>query len=137
MKKHDFHKGAGVIIIDKKLLVVREFNEDFFIAPGGRVEGSEKPAQAVIRELKEEIGIDVDEQDLEYFGTYYDEAAGDKGMILKMDAFIVKKWIGSLDHSSEIEEVRWITSKDAQNIKLGSIFQHHVVPSLKEKGLID
>ena len=54
-----------------------------------------------------------------------------------MDVFLVKKWDGEIKSASEIEEVMWINSSLPAGIKLGSIFQHDVLPKLKTLGLID
>lgn len=54
--KH-IHKAAGILIKDKKLLVEKSKNKEFFIAPGGKIEAGETPEHALVRELDEEFGI--------------------------------------------------------------------------------
>lgn len=39
--------------------------------------------------------------------------------------------------SSEVEEIRWITSSVPLDLKVGSIFAHEVLPRLKNLGLVD
>ena len=55
----DIHKAAGIIIQDRKLLFARAKDMDFFIDPGGKIEPDETAKQALVRELKEELAIDV------------------------------------------------------------------------------
>lgn len=57
-------RSCVVIIKDKKLLVIKRHCEnreikDYYILPGGGIEGVETPEQAAIREAKEELSIDV------------------------------------------------------------------------------
>lgn len=138
MTEHvDIHKAAGIIIRGRKLLVERSMGKDFFIAPGGSIERGETAKQALVRELMEEFKITVTEDDLEEFGTFYAEAAGQAGKRLRMDVFTVKKWHGEPQPDSEVEEIAWVTSANEQNLPLGSIFEHQVIPRLKAAGLIN
>lgn len=133
----DIYKAAGIIIEDKKLLFTRAKDMEIFIDPGGKIEEGEAAKQALVRELKEELSIDVDEADLELFGEYTAEAANHTGRTVHMQAFIVKKYSGEIAANSEIEELRWVTSDVPSDIKVGSIFGGEVLPALKAKGLVD
>lgn len=133
----EIYKAAGIIIKDRKLLFTRAQDMDFFIDPGGKIEEGETAEQALIRELKEELSIDVNETDLEFFGKYTAEAANHKGKTVHMKAFIVKKWQGEIRPDAEIEELRWLTSKVPDDIQVGSIFGGKVLPRLHEMGLVD
>lgn len=55
----------------KLLLLRRSGNEAFWAVPGGKMEKDESPLQAVIRELKEEIDIDVVASELQPLGCLY------------------------------------------------------------------
>ena len=135
-RKIDIHKAAGVLLNDMKFLVTRTKGKNFFIAPGGKVEKSETVQEALIRELAEELGIAVSKGDLEEFGTFYAPAAGREDQFLQMDVFLVKKWDGEIVPTGEVEEAIWIDSNPPVDLKLGSIFQHDVLPKLKEQKLI-
>lgn len=108
-----------------------------FIDPGGKIEPGETAKQALVRELKEELSIDVNEADLELFGDYTAEAANHKGRTVHMQAFMVKKWQGDITASAEIEELLWLNSKLPTDIKVGSIFGGQILPKLHELGLVD
>ncbi|MBL8159575.1 NUDIX domain-containing protein [Candidatus Saccharibacteria bacterium] len=133
----DIYKSAGIIIVDRKLLFTRAHDMAFFINPGGKIEAGETARQALVRELKEELSIDVDEADLEPYGEYTAEAANHKGKTVHMQAFIVKKWRGDITPSAEIAEIRWLDSSVPDDIKVGSIFGGKVLRSLHEAGLVD
>jgi 8-oxo-dGTP diphosphatase len=138
MDTYDIYKAAGIIIKDRRLLVERSKGKDVFVAPGGKLESGETPRQAVIRELKEEFQLEVAENDLEEFGTFYAEAAGshNSDKKLRMDVFMIKN-VGEVIPDSEVEEVRWISSDIPGDIEVGSIFAHEVLPQLKARGLVD
>ncbi len=68
-------KGAGIILIDdrgKVLLQHRDDNvswyPDYWGIFGGQIEKGEIPRQAAIREIKEEVGIEI--TDLKFFKKY-------------------------------------------------------------------
>lgn len=132
----DIHKAGGVLLKDQQFLIVRPKGKDFFIAPGGKVEAGENVKDALIRELDEELGIEVNKSDLDEFGTFFAPAIGREDKYLQMDVFIVKKWQGQITPMSEVEEVLWVNSTLPSGIELGSIFKHEVLPKLKEKNLI-
>lgn len=136
-QKYDIHKAAGIIVRDRKLLVEKSKNKEFFIAPGGSIESGETPKLALIRELGEEFQIVVKEADLEEFGVFCHPAAGQDGKTVCMEVFMVNTWQGEIQPDNEVEEIRWLTSQVPTDIKVGSIFEHEVIPKLKEKNLID
>jgi len=55
--------GAGVLVFNQenKLLIVKPSYKDHWSIPGGVVEQDESPKNACIREIKEEIGIELKE----------------------------------------------------------------------------
>lgn len=130
-------KAAGILLKDKKLLVEKSFGKESFISPGGSIEEGESPEEALIRELKEEFSIEVRAKDLEIFGTFSASAANHPGQFVEMNVFIVNNWQGEPIASSEVEEIAWIDSAIPEDMKVGSIFAHDVIPKLKEEGLID
>jgi 8-oxo-dGTP pyrophosphatase MutT (NUDIX family) len=135
----DIHKAAGVIIRERKLLVCHGKGKDTFVSPGGKIEEGETPKQALIRELKEELRLDVGEEELEPFGTFYAWSAGAEnvGKRICMEVFMVTTVVSDITPDNEIDEIRWVTSELPKEFALGSIFAHEVIPKLKEMNLID
>ena len=131
------HKVAGVIIKDRRLLVVREHGKSVFFSPGGKIESGESKERVLMRELNEELGIEVLPKDLSLFGSYKAEAAGKVGSMLEMDVLLVHSYEGSLQAGNEVEELAWVTSLNEAGLELGSIFEKHVIPELKDQDLID
>ena len=50
---------AGVCLDDGHVLLHRHPFEDFWVLPGGRVHHGEATAEAVVREVREELGIEI------------------------------------------------------------------------------
>lgn len=130
-------KSAGIIIRNRRLLVERSEGKEAFISPGGTIEEGETAKQALVRELEEEFTIKTREEDFLEFGTFEADAAGRENTKVKMEVFIVKSWEGEPTPSMEVEEIRWIESANPEGLKIGSIFEHDVIPKLKQENLID
>ena len=57
-------RAVGVIIHDGKVLVHRAEKDNFWALPGGRVEFQETSGEALVREMKEELGVEMGEERL-------------------------------------------------------------------------
>lgn len=69
--------------------------------------------------------------------TFKAAAAGQEDKVLEMNVFTVNEWDGEPTADNEVEEVGWITSEPEDGIKVGSIFEHEIIPRLKAADLID
>ena len=133
----DIYKAAGIIIQNRRALAERSAGKPAFVQPGGRIEPGETARQALVRELKEEFSIDVQETDLEPFGTYSAKAANHPGQQVHMQVFMVTSWRGDIRPDNEVEELLWLSSEPPEGVEIGSIFVHDILPKLKREGLID
>lgn len=66
MNTNSFSIGAFAIIFDKegRILLSHRLDLDIWNLPGGKVENGELPNEAVIRETKEETGLDIEVEKL-------------------------------------------------------------------------
>ena len=132
----DIHKAGGVLIKDRQLLVTRAKGKDIFVAPGGKLEPGETAIEAIVREMMEEVQVKVNPDTLTVLGTFQALAAGNESKTVEMEVLMIQDWTGEPTPSSEIEAIMWINSTTT-GVPLGSIFEHDVLPLLKQKGLID
>src|SRR3989338_6687295 len=110
MEEFDYYKVAGILIKDRKLLFSREVGKEHLIAAGGVIERGEEPKEALIRELKEELSLEVDLSDLEFFGSFIATASGSLNKTIKMEVYVVNKWKNEPTPSNgeeQIEEITW------------------------------
>lgn len=75
-EKHKVKIAAYVILErDGKILMARRFNTGYadgqYQMPSGHVEANEYPAEAAVREAKEEVGVDIDGNNLEFIHASY------------------------------------------------------------------
>ncbi len=76
--------------------------------PGGKVESTETPEDALIRELQEELGLSVDAVDLQAMQFV---SFGYTNFHLLMPVFICRKWSG-LPTPKEGQELAWVKKED-------------------------
>jgi len=128
-------KVGAAILRDKKVLVVRKKTQDkseYFMA-GGRMEDDETQKETLLRELKEELGVDV--KKLEYVGSYEDMAVFE-GTPIIIHAYSVEI-LGEPAPQSEIKEYAWIDRDfEQKGITLSSIMAKRVIPELIRRGLM-
>ncbi len=72
--------------------------------PGGKLEAGETPEQALIRELREELSIEVPEKCLAPFAF---ASHGYEKFHLLMPLFVCRKWNGEV-HPRENQEIAWV-----------------------------
>ena len=66
-KTEDFvlsYRVAGLLIVNEKILLQRPVNDTAYSIPGGHVSFGETNKMTLIREFKEEIGVDIDVEGL-------------------------------------------------------------------------
>lgn len=79
--------------------------------PGGKVEQNERPETALIRELKEELGIDVEHSclaPLTFASHAYEE------FHLLMPLYVCRRWKG-IAQALEGQELKWVFAKNLRD----------------------
>jgi len=98
---------AAVIINDKGEILLAQRPEGKRLAgkwefAGGKVEDGESPEAALVRELNEELGIEIEQENLENF-WFLSHRYPEFGFHLLMPVYICRKWQGTpqaLEHSA-------------------------------------
>ena len=111
---------SSAVIRNKKdqILIMSRKNKKAFRNcwefPGGKLSNFEYYFEALIRELKDELGIDITKKKLKnYIFTRHQYRA----FFLMMYTFEVKHWRGHIE-SKDNETLRWVSIKELKKIKL-------------------
>lgn len=132
--KNFIDKLAFIHIVDRKLLVTLNKGKDVWYIPGGKREGQETDQEALIREVKEELSVDLKPDTIIYCGTFEAQAHGKAaGTVVRMTCYM-GKFDGELVPDSEVVELDYFShSRKLES----SLVDHLIFDDLKNKGLID
>lgn len=129
------NKVALAVFKDKKMLQVRTKKQpEVFYTLGGKYEEGEDDIACLKREVKEELGCEVNESSLKFLKEFEDIAHGGQAM-LNVRVY-TGNLIGEPKPSSEIVEIGWFDSNsDPKNLSVIAI--RTIFPWLKKHGLIN
>ncbi|MEE6075863.1 MULTISPECIES: NUDIX hydrolase [Avibacterium] len=132
--KTQIDKLAWLYIKDKQVLMARSKGKEKFYLPGGKREQGESDQQALMREIKEELGIDLIENSLQRIGAFSAQADG-KNMDCVVTLTCYKgDFIGDYRPESEIAELAWIGYQDKEKCSLAT---QKVLEYLKQQGTLE
>jgi len=83
---------------------------------GGKVEEGENPESAIIRELREELGIEIAPENLENF-WFLSHPYPEFGFHLLMPVYICRKWQGT-PHALEHAAICWALPADMHKLDM-------------------
>lgn len=127
-------KLAFIDIKHKRLLSARSKGNELFYIPGGKRESGESDSQALIREVQEELTVELNSESLQLYGVFSAQAHGQaEGTIVQMTCY-TGNYQGELEANSEIAELTWLSMNDKDKT---SLVDHIIMDQLYSDGLID
>ena len=129
---------AGLIVIkDKQLLLAFSNNKQAFYLPGGKADPGETAVDAVIREVFEELNIELSPKQLRFYTHITAPAFGEQnGVVMEQDCYITE-----IKHeptpSAEIGELRYFNTAAYQLQPHRPPGVVEVMRRLKQDGIID
>jgi 8-oxo-dGTP diphosphatase len=94
----------------EKVLLIQQLprNGGKYTLVGGKVQVRETPLQALVRETREECGVEIDEADLHFVQYVYQRKANMINMIL---VFRASKWVGTVRNMEphKFQAMGWFT----------------------------
>jgi mutator protein MutT len=117
--------GVGALIFEAgKVLLVRRANEPlagFWSLPGGAIELGEKSQEALLREVKEETGLDVEVVRVaEIFDRIFLDAQGEVEYHYVLIDWLCRPTGGTLRHASDASAARWVTREEIGSLTITS-----------------
>lgn len=126
-------KLAWIQIKDKSILSTKSYGKDKYYIPGGKRENGETDEQALFREIKEELSIDIKYDTIKFVGVFQAQAHGQvTGTTVKMTCYTAD-YTGKLRANSEIEEIKWLRYADKDKI---SEVDKLIFDFLEKRGLL-
>jgi 8-oxo-dGTP diphosphatase len=124
---------AAALAVDSagRILLVRKRGTRFFMQAGGKIESTEAPKAALVRELAEELDVRVHPDDLDHLGRFVAKAANEEGHLVEAEIFRVCV-PATIRPSAEIEEVIWIDPSGNIDVPLAPLTRDHVLPLARQ-----
>ncbi len=110
-----------------RLLLVRKAGTQWFMQAGGKIEDGEDALTALRRELKEEIGLLISEEQFHYLGRFSASAANEENFIVDAEIFHVRTLHVPVTRA-EIEEAVWVSHAEAEALPLAPLTRGHILP---------
>ncbi|MDD5527743.1 MAG: NUDIX hydrolase [Patescibacteria group bacterium] len=122
------HQSAGAIIKDKEgrvLLIERKFAPFGWAGPAGHIDEGEDPERAMKREMREEVGLQVEKSQL----LFHEMLAWNKCSrgVLGHDWYLyeVLEWSGEIKREkSEVKNIRWVELDKIKDLPLEEAYQY-------------
>ncbi len=125
--------SGPVIIEDGRVLLNKHGEDNFWKFCGGRVEeGEYNLKQAAIREVKEEMGINIEVLNNDPYFFYTEKEKEGKKVSVVLVHFLAKK-VGKINPGQDIREWAWIDIKDLDKENLAP----NIKPVLKYFSYLD
>jgi len=126
-------KIAYIYIKDNKVLSTLSKGKDTYYLPGGKRENNETDIETLLREIKEELDVNIKKETIKHYGNFEAQAHGKaEGIIVKMTCYTAD-FEGELKASAEIQEITWLQYKDIDKV---SPVDKLIFKDLLDKGLI-
>jgi len=109
-------KLAWIHIQDKKILSTRSKGKTKFYIPGGKREAGESDEAALIREIQEELTVELIPSTITFVGNFQAQAdSHTEGIQVLMQCYTAD-YDGMINAAAEIAEVAWMTNEDRDRI---------------------
>ena len=134
MDKTYIDKLAFIEIRDRKVLETKNYGKDKWYIPGGKRKGEESDQETLMRELKEELQVELIPETIKHYGTFEAQAHGKpEGTMVRMTCY-TGQYKGEFTPDAEVEKMDWFDYSKRDEV---SPVDQLIFNDLKAKNLID
>lgn len=125
---------SAVAIFNQRgeLLTVRKQGTDKFQLPGGKPDADETAEQAALREVSEEVGLELSADQLSHLGHWLGEAANRDADLVSAEVYLAAGQ-HQATAQAEIAELRWIPLSSPASTDLAPLIVLFLLPLLRSK----
>jgi 8-oxo-dGTP diphosphatase len=133
MQKSFIDKLAYIYLQDGKVLITLNRGKDVWYIPGGKREAAESDQEALMREVKEELSVELIPETIKHYNTFEAPAHGKpEGTVVRMTCYMAD-FTGEPQATSEIERVEYFNYAQKE---LTSPVDHLIFDDLHAHGLL-
>ncbi|MBA1192050.1 MAG: MutT/nudix family hydrolase [Pseudomonas sp.] len=120
---------AAAVLIDPdgRTLLVRKRGTQAFMQPGGKIDEGESARMALVRELHEELGLQVHAEAPVYLGRFQAAAANEPGCQVQAELFRVDT-AERPQAAAEIEALAWVRADETPDLVLAPLTREVILP---------
>lgn len=133
--------ARGIIIKDNKLGMVHSLKYDYYKFPGGGINNNENHLEALIREIKEEVGLIVKEDSIKEYGCVIRKEKGEHADIFLQENYYYLCDIKDYKISQKLDDyedeegftLEWVTADHAIETNKNHDHHNYYMPTLIER----
>jgi mutator protein MutT len=126
---------AAALIDDRSVLLAqrapqRRWYANLWDLPGGHVEAGESEPRALVREVREELGVSIPVPSGPPFTRLFEDASGVR--LADLSVWVVTTWHGGVTNNSPREHlrIRWFTAAELAHADLAHPEYQNILPQI-------
>jgi 8-oxo-dGTP pyrophosphatase MutT (NUDIX family) len=119
--------AALLIGADGRTLLVRKRGTQAFMQPGGKIDAGESAAEALVRELHEELGLVIAREHAQFLGEFSAVAANEPGFEVNCQLYQLHVE-QEVVPAAEIEEIVWVDAASIDHLHLAPLTRDSILP---------